>query len=242
MSNISKTIDSVFGDCTENELEFDTIFDQEDCLIDTVNGVNESGDPLTGTDFEELHQTDDDATPEDIKDELGEGHDTKNGSPDPEGAEKEEQVDTSVKGEVDKPSDADKFHGDSEEEYQDDSKDPKPEENDVTGTIDKAVEEGLDIDHILDPVAETADNKEDQLDEGDPVQESNPDIDSVLDPVGEASGADTDVKDIVDDEQSSDSVDIDKILDGDDSSSGTSNLNYDLSDEDLIDIAINGDK
>ena len=42
--------DSVFANVSEEDIEFDTMFDQEDNLIDTVVGCNENGDPLTGAD------------------------------------------------------------------------------------------------------------------------------------------------------------------------------------------------
>ena len=40
--------DTVFANANDEELEFDVMFDQEDELIDTIVGCNESGDPLTG--------------------------------------------------------------------------------------------------------------------------------------------------------------------------------------------------
>ena len=42
--------DSVFANAKDEELEFETMFDQEDDLIDTIVGCNENGDPLTGAD------------------------------------------------------------------------------------------------------------------------------------------------------------------------------------------------
>ena len=205
MSEISKNMDSVFDQCTENELDFDVVFDQEDCLIDTVAGVNESGDPVTGSDdFEVMHQTADEATPKDIEDELGEGHDVDNGAPNPEGTEKAEVEDVSVKGEVDKPSEADKFIGDPEEEYQDAKDSAKDADaNDVTATIDKAVEEGMDIDALL----------------------------------NESEGADADVINVADADPEEDQRDIDEVLSND---AEDEDLEYELSDEDLIDMAING--
>lgn len=58
----NKNFDSVFADCTKDELEFDVIFDDEDdMLIDLVAGVNEAGIPLTGEDFDfsSLYENDD---------------------------------------------------------------------------------------------------------------------------------------------------------------------------------------
>lgn len=69
---------SVFDDATETEKAFDTMFggDEDDHLIETVLMLDEDGTKLP--DEEELHQTDDEATPKDLADELGEGHDTDN--------------------------------------------------------------------------------------------------------------------------------------------------------------------
>ena len=44
MSNM----DSVFADCTKDELDFDIMFDSEDSLIDIVAGLNENGEFFTG--------------------------------------------------------------------------------------------------------------------------------------------------------------------------------------------------
>lgn len=74
--------DSVFKGQTEHEEEFDTIFDREEDgdLIDLVSGLHEDVEGVCP----ELHQTDGSSTPDDIRDELGEDHDTDNA---PEGAE-----------------------------------------------------------------------------------------------------------------------------------------------------------
>lgn len=211
-------LDSVFDDCTEKELDFDVIFDEDDSLIDTVNGVNESGDPLTGVDFEDLHQTQDDATKKDVEDELGPGHDEKMGAPNPEGSKEAEVTDNSVKGQVGKPSDADDFYEGSDDEYQKGLKGAKPDDTDVTATIDKAIGEGVDIDDVLDPstVADGADI-DDILDDDDDI------------PMGEA----TDIDDVLD----GDDDDIDEVMN---TKAQVPNLDYDMSDEDLIDMAING--
>ena len=42
--------DTVFANAKDEELEFETMFYQEDDLIDTIVGCNENGDPLTGAD------------------------------------------------------------------------------------------------------------------------------------------------------------------------------------------------
>lgn len=41
-------MDSVFANCTDDELAFDIMFDNEDSLIDIVAGVDESGELVTG--------------------------------------------------------------------------------------------------------------------------------------------------------------------------------------------------
>lgn len=45
--NNDYTMDSVFDNCTEQDLEFDTIFDQEDECIDSVVGCDKNGTPKT---------------------------------------------------------------------------------------------------------------------------------------------------------------------------------------------------
>ena len=73
----SNNFDSVFTSYNDEDIEFDTIFDQEDELVDTVNGVNESGIPLTETDVpmagvkdSDLHQTDEDTTISQFRDQV----------------------------------------------------------------------------------------------------------------------------------------------------------------------------
>ena len=53
---VANNMDSVFAGFTEKELEFDVMFDSDDCLIDLVAGVDESGIPLTGLDPEETYE------------------------------------------------------------------------------------------------------------------------------------------------------------------------------------------
>lgn len=45
---VAKNMDSVFDSCTQDELNFDAFFDNDDCLIDMVAGLDESGNLLTG--------------------------------------------------------------------------------------------------------------------------------------------------------------------------------------------------
>ena len=48
----AKNMDSVFANCTQDELDFDVLFDYDDTIIDFIAGVDESGIPLTGPDFD----------------------------------------------------------------------------------------------------------------------------------------------------------------------------------------------
>ena len=48
----TRNLDSVFADCTEAELGFEAMFDEDDSIIDHIAGVDEAGVPLTGPDFD----------------------------------------------------------------------------------------------------------------------------------------------------------------------------------------------
>ena len=50
--NAAKNMDSVFAACTESELDFDVMFDDDDSIIDSIAGVDEAGNFLTGEDFD----------------------------------------------------------------------------------------------------------------------------------------------------------------------------------------------
>lgn len=53
---VANNMDSVFADCTKDELDFDVMFDEDDCLIDIVAGFNEAGDPVAGYNPEETYE------------------------------------------------------------------------------------------------------------------------------------------------------------------------------------------
>ena len=53
---VANNMDSVFADCTKDELEFDLMFDDDDCLIDLVAGVDESGELVTGENPEDTYK------------------------------------------------------------------------------------------------------------------------------------------------------------------------------------------
>lgn len=73
------TFQSIFDDNVEAEKQFDTMFgaDEDDKLIEAVLMMNEDAaqNDLKLPDDAELHQTDDEAKPKDIADELGPDHD-----------------------------------------------------------------------------------------------------------------------------------------------------------------------
>jgi len=49
---VAKNMDSVFAKCTQDELDFDLLFDNDDTIIDFIAGVDESGELLTGPNFD----------------------------------------------------------------------------------------------------------------------------------------------------------------------------------------------
>ena len=53
---VAKNMDSVFAGSTKDELEFEVMFDEDDCLIDLVAGVNESGEYVTGANPEDTYE------------------------------------------------------------------------------------------------------------------------------------------------------------------------------------------
>lgn len=216
--NTAKNMDSVFACCAEDELEFDTMFDQEDSLIDTINGVNEAGDPLTGVDFVDLHQDHDEADVDDVKDVRSD--DEPMGVKDAEGTEDPEQLDTSVKGEVGKESDADKLYGDSEEKYQEDKeKEPKPDASEVEKTIEDVVEASAYLEEETEEV--TPDIEAELKNEEQAVKESD----------------DSDIIKMLDADDDDDTEIVEKV----EADSASEKYAYDISDEDLIDAAINGE-
>lgn len=58
----AKNMDSVFDGCTDSELDFDIIFDEDDTLIEAVMGFNEDGSSMIGGDPEDEYQVDGDAS------------------------------------------------------------------------------------------------------------------------------------------------------------------------------------
>lgn len=267
---VAKNMDSVFATSADSETDFDVMFDQEDSLIDTVNGVNEAGDPLTGVDFVDLHQTQDDATAKDVKD--GQADDNDMGNKNAEGTKEIEPTDNS-KNELDKDSEADKLYKDAEDKYQEDKeKNPKIEDDDINDAIDKVTEGASLVDTLLEADDEEVktDAEEDTVDEaGDVTTDSIEDeigsedddvtdescdvnVESIEDeidkekdkPVKEAGDIDEDVAkvDASDEDSEEDIIDAAIGLSKPAKKVSTSSkYQYDVSDEDLIDMAINGD-
>ena len=206
---MAKGYDSVFDGY--NTDDFDAIFDQEDSLVDTVNGCNEAGDPLTGVDFDELHQTEDDDD-SDIEDEFGPDHDNRFGARHPEGAQDDYPEDNNKYGSYSKSSEADSF---------------------LSGGI-QHTKESMDMDAVLgynidDVLGEGGDCSDGDCDDDDTDLDESYifDNDSVFNESDD---------DILMDE---DDDDIDSIL-GENDDVSHMDLTYESSDEDLIDMAING--
>ena len=90
--------ESVFDKSIEAEDEFETMFgaEEDNRLMEAV--LDEDGTDLP--DEDELHQTDDNATVDDLEDELGEGHDTDN-APKVDSADDEDIIDTASGGGID---------------------------------------------------------------------------------------------------------------------------------------------
>lgn len=83
MEKLTNKMDSVFDDVADSVTDFDVMFDDDDHLVDVVEGFASNGKPLTGDEFEDIHLSDDekgdpdstfdlddDCDPNDIKDAL----------------------------------------------------------------------------------------------------------------------------------------------------------------------------
>lgn len=176
MSNC-KDMDSVFSTDTEEVLDMDAIFDDDDWCCDLVEGFKENGDPVIGAEFDVLHQTADDADVKDLRDELGPDHDVDMGAKEAEGTnELDLDKDQEIK-ELDKngESDADKFYEEKK--------------------LSEEVEE-FDVDAELDPNGYPSDL---------PSEDPQPVVDPV-DPIESAEGA-TDVEVEVNDDEEEEDID-----------------------------------
>lgn len=133
MEKITSKMDSVFDDVVDSVTDFDVMFDEDDHLVDVVEGFASNGKPLTGDEFEDIHLSDDekgdpdstfdlddDCDPNDIKDTLGDKDDlfgaslkdVENGS--------ECDIDNNNKDfKIEEKDKAEKWFEDSDKEYQD---------------------------------------------------------------------------------------------------------------------------
>ena len=215
----SNNFDSVFTSYNDEDIEFDTIFDQEDELVDTVNGVNESGIPLTETDVpmagvkdSDLHQTDEDTTVPQFEDQVQD--DTEY----PSNAEgtTDEDIEDELLNRTDD-SEAGEFYDNAEEEYQD-NEDLGPQNQQINNLDDE-------IDQIAaEAVAENFYNNSDKdYQEGkDKGTTKNVDPSELLKQIDKyACSESADIDDILgsynetDDPEIEDDEDVDAILDSD---------------------------
>ena len=226
-----KNMDSVFDNCTNDELDFDVIFDEDDELIDTVCGVKENGEPLTGVDFEELHNTDDEADPDDLRDALGPDNDNLQGAKksDIEGAEENELCDRQEIKNLEKngESDIDKFldADNREDDYAEGKANGKPVDADtVTGYIKKdpdiATEsDDFSLDAAIDPLGYPSDDgsgKDKPINGEDNGDDANGKVKDA-DPTADAEVEGEDKYQATDDASVKEDADIDSFLDeGDD--------------------------
>lgn len=250
MGNMNN-MDSVFDGAMNNDIEFDTIFDQEDSLIDIVEGYGNGTDPVDDFCLESA-----------------------------EGTEEAEVLDTSVsQGEIGKETDIDKFLDGNEDDYHDGDNGPKPDETSVEDTIDKVIESS-DIDDILDDdddfdddlLDEACKNEGCKKEEGEvdlgpePEEEEEPvkeEVDVTIDSIEEdiekeaqaaekdmqkddpdcavKEAGDPEVEKVEKAEEESDEDLIDIAMGQEENDSAEEKYAYDISDEDLIDIAMNND-
>ena len=215
----SNNFDSVFTSYNDEDIEFDTIFDQEDELVDTVNGVNESGIPLTETDVpmagvkdSDLHQTDEDTTVPQFRDQVQD--DTEY----PSNAEgtTDEDIEDELLNRTDD-SEAGEFYDNAEEEYQD-NEDLGPQNQQINNLDDE-------IDQIAaEAAAENFYNNSDKdYQEGkDKGATKNVDPSELLKQIDKyACSESADIDDILgsynetDDPEIEDDEDVDAILDSD---------------------------
>jgi hypothetical protein len=213
-----KDFQSVFDNAGEVDDEFDAMFggEEDGSLIDNVCGFNEAGE--CETDFDELHQTQGDADPDDIANDLRVDDETDNAPKGAEGSDSDPVIDlamgecgefsdTGVKGSTE----ADDFYKDYNEPEDTsaltgEGPDVKMDNEDIEGEADKIIE------------AACGSTKECSTKEG-----------------GETSDDDNDI-DVNDD---MDSV-MGSIDDDDQTPVGESGNGYEEGDSDLIDL-VSGD-
>jgi hypothetical protein len=217
--------DTVFADA-KNEIEdFEVMFDQEDSLIDTIVGCNESGDPLTGAEVCPAKTADerscDDCNPDYEKD--IDADDSKDASKDAEGT----------------------VGYDFEDEPEVDKKDDET----FVDPDDVKVEEEAELDYDLGEPEGTVDTSPEGREDGDAPTEPTDDCGAAgcgscredvevsydFEKQAKKDSVDAEVEEIEDPEN----VDSDDILDFVDSDDSGKSLEYDYSDEEIIDDVLN---
>jgi hypothetical protein len=181
-----KEFDRIFADCKDGEEDFDVIFDQEDSLIDSVVGVKENGEPLTGSDSnpadtaEERESSDDNP---DYEKEL-DAQDSDDLPKDAEGTVKEDGTDTELSGAEKCPAET------AEKRSEDDENVDYTKELDAQDSDDlpKDVEGTVDYEFETEPEIEKKDDN------------TEPNIDNVAD-AGSCANCQKEEADVTDDEE-----------------------------------------
>ena len=254
--------DTVFANANDEELEFEVMFDQEDSLIDTIIGCNESGDPLTGAEncpaATAEERSCDDCNPDYEKD--IDADDTKGAPNDAEGTVGYDfETEPENKGKVDDQSNIDskdvKIEEEVEVEY--DITIPKDTEGTVGYDFEVNPEIGSKDDDsfvrsdevkIDEELEMSTEDESEELDyEG--VEKTVPEEPATTEPVDDkccedvefdftesakSDGVDNDVEKLEDPEDDLN----DAVLDDVESKENKPALDYDISDEDLIDTVL----
>ena len=276
--------DTVFANANDEELEFETMFDQEDDLIDTIVGCNENGEPLTGAEPCPVATADERSSSDDNPDYEKDidASDSKDAPKDAEGTEGYDfETEPEIDGKVDDSTTVDPkdvkvdegFNFYLEEDEEEDSEDTDISEEvdfditipkDAEGTVGYDIEVNPEIgsrddDSTVDPTEVKVDEsfdfylEEDEEDDFEGAEKTVPEEDPTVamnDCGGKGSckegfdfslneaddaGVDKDVADIED----PDSYIDDDAIDDVNSKELDTNLEYDPSDEEVIDFVIN---
>lgn len=186
----------------EDLSDFDTMFDQDDSLVDLVEGFDSDGTPKTGDEYAEISESEDEEDDISTDEDCGKDIDS------------ELDGEKSIDEELDSSEDSDGDTRNIDEELDDDAAKDDTDMDDIgEGKGCNNCDDTTNIDEELDP--KTIDEK---LDEA---------------------SFDNDVKDIANDDYT-DNSDIAEEVIKDKKKSKKSSLDYDYSDEDLIDAVISG--
>lgn len=155
MSFDTNNFNNVFDSMDDDEQAFDNIFgaEEDDSLMESVIGFNESGEANSLPDDDELHLNDDESN--DLGDFLGPNNDTSNQPTKPHGGDiSEEDIDI-ISG--DDSSEAGDFYNDEDDNYQNSSDsasgaDPDDLEGSIEDSIDESGYDFDDEDQLIDTV------------------------------------------------------------------------------------------